>query len=714
MASPSSLSRLCHPCEKILRFPFLTPQTLSEADQQKSWKEWSPTLNPLGPLYVEQFLLYMQKVHTYPELSELLQSSKVCEFCQLLRSALQSVEFCEILNLGRSTPIKPGLPLHIRYSWDYDSQFESPDAKFGVWFLFVECHPSPESTKEFNVNNFNIGLRFPLTSDLKPYSPTLALRDPIQWDTLRGDAISFLQSEIGRCMKDCRHPRPARFLPTRLLEITENECRVIHTNGLQSSNTSRDVSYATLSYCWGDPIQASKQFKLTKDSEPSMLSSIHLDSLAPVHRDFVVLARALSIQYIWIDALCIRQGDRADWEREASQMERIYSCSYVTICPLTSTSCDEGFLSKNPQTVKLPFVFSSSTAGRHFNVEGRPIYGGGHSTISWTETEFRNCRWSRRAWTFQEQVMSSRLIYFANSGVHFMCRNKARSELFGTAKQFQKTLFLDELTDPRNKTELYKVWAVRVALPYSARNITFLTDTLPALSGLARYFASIMEDAYVAGLWKKDLLCGLFWRLQDPPHRTLDSLLQALQDCSDIGPSWSWICRGELSTHGAGELSMWDDPLQYNSKCESIDVTVTPRGVDEYGEISAAVLSLTGHVCPLSEAEWIAISRTTGICLLKLNTNGAVQYDLDWSSEQSEDRMRDLILILVGTATEKEPDDEDDSWSTMELPYGLILHPAPTGQGHVRVGTFGPPTSGGSFLSVGFFLDCEIRTLEIV
>lgn len=31
----------------------------------------------------------------------------------------------------------------------------------------------------------------------------------------------------------------------------------------------------------------------------------------------MALARALGIRYVWIDALCIVQGDPADWERES-------------------------------------------------------------------------------------------------------------------------------------------------------------------------------------------------------------------------------------------------------------------------------------------------------------------------------------------------------------------------------------------------------------
>jgi hypothetical protein len=42
--------------------------------------------------------------------------------------------------------------------------------------------------------------------------------------------------------------------------------------------------------------------------------------LSRVFRDAFDVCRALNIEYLWVDSLCILQDDPADFEREATQM----------------------------------------------------------------------------------------------------------------------------------------------------------------------------------------------------------------------------------------------------------------------------------------------------------------------------------------------------------------------------------------------------------
>lgn len=47
------------------------------------------------------------------------------------------------------------------------------------------------------------------------------------------------------------------------------------------------------------------------------------------------MTRALGLRYLWIDALCIIQDSRSDWEKRASQMARVYR-----ICAVRSALTD--------------------------------------------------------------------------------------------------------------------------------------------------------------------------------------------------------------------------------------------------------------------------------------------------------------------------------------------------------------------------------------
>lgn len=48
---------------------------------------------------------------------------------------------------------------------------------------------------------------------------------------------------------------------------------------------------------------------------------------------------------------------------------------------------------------------------------------------------------------------------------------------------------------------------------YIKRRLTFFSDKLPALSGIAKQMQPLLGPGYFAGLWEQDLLHGLFWEV---------------------------------------------------------------------------------------------------------------------------------------------------------------------------------------------------------
>ena len=65
-----------------------------------------------------------------------------------------------------------------------------------------------------------------------------------------------------------------------------------------------------------------------RDNIDQMFEIIPFDSLDKTFQDAVLICRRLDIEYLWIDSICIIQGDAADWENEARYMGDIYaSCS---------------------------------------------------------------------------------------------------------------------------------------------------------------------------------------------------------------------------------------------------------------------------------------------------------------------------------------------------------------------------------------------------
>jgi hypothetical protein len=54
-------------------------------------------------------------------------------------------------------------------------------------------------------------------------------------------------------------------------------------------------------------------------------------SLPKSFQDAVTVTRGLGLRYLWIDALCIAQDDKSDWELESGNMAAIYRNVYLVI-----------------------------------------------------------------------------------------------------------------------------------------------------------------------------------------------------------------------------------------------------------------------------------------------------------------------------------------------------------------------------------------------
>jgi len=80
----------------------------------------------------------------------------------------------------------------------------------------------------------------------------------------------------------------------------------------------------------------------------------------------------------------------------------------------------------------------------------------------------------------------------------------------------------------------FDYWREIVAL-YTQRVLTYDSDILPAISGLACKWASEASGKYCSGLWEHDLPRGLLWN-----STGLDVKRQGKQPEDYMGPSWAW------------------------------------------------------------------------------------------------------------------------------------------------------------------------------
>jgi hypothetical protein len=136
----------------------------------------------------------------------------------------------------------------------------------------------------------------------------------------------FVQARqwIQECLDDhtnCHKNTSNITLPTRLISVHQS------SNGLSARLCDghllqNGTQYLTLSHCWGDD----KFLTLNPENKHLFERSIPIEKLTKTFQDALLLTVNIGFQYIWIDSLCIIQGDliNADWENEAVKMCEVY------------------------------------------------------------------------------------------------------------------------------------------------------------------------------------------------------------------------------------------------------------------------------------------------------------------------------------------------------------------------------------------------------
>ncbi|KAK4501490.1 hypothetical protein PRZ48_007299 [Zasmidium cellare] len=357
--------------------------------------------------------------------------------------------------------------------------------------------------------------------------------------TCSGLYMQLIKVWLSRCKArhDSCQSRPDLRRPTRLLKISRDGKAVRLVPGANES----DAPFAALSYCWGKV----PQLMLVRSNYHDFESGLAVSSLTKVAQDAITVCSALSIQYLWIDAMCIIQGVDGDFQQEAARMEDVYAGSLVTIVAAAASDTTEHFLKRrNP----LPWRDCRLHLGdsRHYRsyVEGRVFCQFGDNTPG-------SFALDARGWCFQERLLSPRSIYFGPNGVHWECRGGLACEYYPkiAAQHGAVDIGLDaqialkstyvainelgsDLGDPAVSYRFRELWGI-VLERYFDTNLSFEKDRLVAMVGLARSLQYKFDIQASYGLWLAFFLDELLWSMDTSSNEMTRNL--------DIAPSWSWV-----------------------------------------------------------------------------------------------------------------------------------------------------------------------------
>jgi hypothetical protein len=398
-------------------------------------------------------------------------------------------------------------------------------------------------------------------------------------DTTSQGSINFIKEALQQCCIEHQGcvKAPTGFRPTRLLNLGDNDTEI----KLQETSTiTTALQWTALSHCWGK----SQPFKLVRDNIDALKQSINVSDLPPTFRDAVTVCRQLGVQYLWVDSLCIIQGDEDDWIVEASKMGEVYGQAFLVICAASSPDCHTPFLGpREDEWLPKQITFEAPSGPVPIDVRRRglpaPPFGQGlydpPFTSSWA-TRRRAGPLYTRGWCFQEVFLASRVLHFGPGAITFECQTHCRSE-------DQLPPYPITTPDSLGVIEDASKWHKIVKL-YTQRTLTFSKDKLPAIGGAASVLPQAQRSAYVAGLWAESILPDLLWQVMPVQG---DKVITYTAD-EQKAPSWSW------ASVNLGVV--WSELNNPRWLAQVLSAEAPLESTNKYGAVSGGTMAIRGRV----------------------------------------------------------------------------------------------------------------------
>lgn len=337
----------------------------------------------------------------------------------------------------------------------------------------------------------------------------------------------------------CSFPHSQGKPPTRIIDTMPLGPTLTKLQIRLTTPEDEGMPYLALSHCWG-PV-STPTLKLTDQNFDRLVRGFESTELPATFRDAVSICKALGLRYLWIDSLCIIQGNAEDWKKEASAMADVYGNAVCTIAAESSTSTQSGCFAARNQLHGQQLAWKDKE-GKVFAIRGVKV---------------KQSNLHTRGWVFQERLLSPRTLSFTSTGIAWHCRRTTADESdtggssqvtdWATGFRFKETMA--ELTRPiqyslargANRKAFLMAW-FEIVEEYVKLGLTQSSDKLIAIAGIASKISQTTGLSYYYGLWNDIhdptmFMCQLLWAAYEQAHWT--SCYSPADDISRP-PTFSW------------------------------------------------------------------------------------------------------------------------------------------------------------------------------
>lgn len=350
------------------------------------------------------------------------------------------------------------------------------------------------------------------------------------------------------CSKSIKSPLPKRLVDVGAYGSPDRPRIWINPSMTSASNgdgtaTPITGTYLALSYCWGkEPFEVINPQNLAR-----MTEGIPVNSLPLTIQDAMEFTRLLGIRYLWVDSLCILQGEsveaRADWNEQSVKMQTVYQNAFLTIGASMGKGAHDG-IRPSDDSPEMEFCPLPKEFGRNELL--------GQVYVGLQQTVLREDPIHKRAWTLQEFLLSTRYINLGQPTIFWYCKQVHWKQMMSFKPQSQGLSHPEIPSETGLVTHVdrggaFAEWRA-IVHNYTYRSISRTEDRLVALSGLANdlWLRRNKQDEYWIGLWKSTITMDLVWStfkdVSIPPDPTL--------------PSWSWVSHQKPVTYHSNKHEM--------------------------------------------------------------------------------------------------------------------------------------------------------------
>lgn len=251
------------------------------------------------------------------------------------------------------------------------------------------------------------------------------------------------------------------------------------------------------------------------------------DLLAPIIKHAISLTAILGERYLWADSVCITHENCDVTNEQLNQMGAIYANAITTI---VATDGDERIIVRD----------MDRRSGKGPGQDPKPYYS--------------------RGWTYQEEKMSTRKIFFQNQQLHWECHCCVYSEdSVPYAKVDQLSgepldLFYNALHPVAAVPELTRLG--RLISDHNSRQLSYEEEVLPDFSGVLSVLSCMFKGGFLYGLPEMFFDGALCWRCEEILNYDYGAKYyiactirrRRLSDKPKEGsfseaelPSWSWV-----------------------------------------------------------------------------------------------------------------------------------------------------------------------------